>query len=95
MANNRLYIVDRETGDRVMLAKCSMHPHWSAWPASETLTLEQQLDAWLKDRDIECACGGDVSQLVLMTEQQLIDYDEANRESDLDYFHAKREGRPI
>lgn len=51
MANNRLYLEDTETGDRILLAK-----GWGFWqwhPDAEDLT------EWLRNRDIASACGPD------------------------------------
>jgi hypothetical protein len=62
MANNRLYLVDTETGDKLLLAK-----GWGEWqwhPNTDEMT------AWLKGRDIGATSGpdGQTSCLKLVTE---------------------------
>ncbi len=48
MANNRLYILDTETGEKVMIAK-SMGRGWQ----SKDVFLEE----WFSGRDLEASCG--------------------------------------
>ena len=69
MANNRLYIEDTETGDRIMVAK-SFGSGWS-WRASV-----DDIDAWLnaKQRDVDASFGNTSSRrsaLVIRTENEL------------------------
>lgn len=62
MANNRLYLIDTETGDRILVAKGWSHWHWSVGPDDMT--------AWLSGRDIAASSGPDgaPSRLRLETE---------------------------
>jgi hypothetical protein len=50
MANNRLYIIDDKTGDKLCVAK-SFGTYWS-WRATD-----YELTEWLHGRDIDASCG--------------------------------------
>jgi hypothetical protein len=63
MANNRLYIVDTETGDKFLL--CKSFGQWTMHPSSD------EFDNWLKDRDIASTTGTEPTKLVLKTENEL------------------------
>lgn len=69
MANNRLFIVDRLSGDSIMFAKG--FDTWQTW-ANPGEQVESRLDAWLEQHDIASACGNDATGLVLMTEAEWI-----------------------
>jgi hypothetical protein len=72
MANNRLYIVDTETGDRFLLAK-----GFGGWerPAMHQPTA---VFDWLLAHDADAACSlGGPSKLRLMTESEVDAMDKA------------------
>lgn len=60
MANNRLYILDTETGEKFYLAKG--YTYWQLRPK-----IINKLNQWLKERDVESACGS-ITKLKLQTE---------------------------
>jgi hypothetical protein len=62
MANNRLYLLDTETGERLLVAK-----GWGFWAWREDA---EKMTEWLRDRDIGSACGpdGHGTKLVLVTD---------------------------
>ncbi len=65
MANNRLYLVDTETKEGIMLAK-GFGSGWTWRKDADELT------EWLDGRDYECNYGSsDESKLILMTEMQI------------------------
>ena len=68
MANNRLYILDRETSDRLFLAKS----YGDGWFIPSTFKLDE-LGAWLEARgDWGCTVnGGKPTALVLVDEGRL------------------------
>ena len=63
MANNRLYIVDTDTGDVFMLCK-SYGTDWGVFNSG----MGDELDYWLKGRDVKAQQGGDYSKFKLVTE---------------------------
>jgi hypothetical protein len=67
VANNRLYLEDTATGERLLLAK-SFGAGWTLWPTPS------QLNEWLICRDEAAAYGPDqdtaTTQLRLLTEYQ-------------------------
>ncbi len=63
MANNRLYILDTETNECIMLAK-----GFAMWGCTTT---EKDLDEWFDCRDMGSAQGGDTTNLKLITEDEL------------------------
>lgn len=63
MANNRLYIVDTDTGDAFMLCK-SYGTDWGVFNSE----MGDELDFWLKDRDRVAQKGGDYTKFKLVTE---------------------------
>jgi hypothetical protein len=64
MANNRLWIVDGETGEEVLLAK----GHGAGWELWDAAALEE----WLKNRDyLASDLGGPKTVLKLRTEADL------------------------
>ena len=50
MANNRLYIIDTETKEEILLAKS----FGSGWDVRCTI---EQLNEWLEERDLDAAYG--------------------------------------
>jgi hypothetical protein len=79
MANNRLYLLDTETGEKIMIAK-AFGPPWDI-----RITLEQ-LAEFLDGRDIQACCNSDVpTSLKLVTERdvddpfQTVDFPTADR----------------
>lgn len=81
MANNRLYIVDRTTGDAFLLAK-SFGVGWQVWGGERAVgeagvPLEERLEAWLDGRDMEAAYGTPSRETVLAL---ACEQDEAKRE---------------
>ena len=76
MANNRLYIVDTETNEKILFCKSS--GQWEmrivnsdggyAKNAEESI---QILNNWLKDRDIGSTTGDAFTKLVLRTEDEI------------------------
>ena len=73
MANNRLYIVDAETGDAFLLAK-TLGNGWYAWESEQSGLLGERLEAWLDGRDREAAYGipSGETALVLVTEKDAV-----------------------
>lgn len=63
MANNRLYIVDTDTGDAFMLCKS----YGAGWDVNNS-EMGEELDMWLEGRDNVASSGGDYSKLKLVTE---------------------------
>lgn len=57
MANNRLYLEDTETGERLLVAK-----GWGNWEWREDAEV---ITTWLRNRDIGSACGPDGSPTAL------------------------------
>jgi hypothetical protein len=81
MANNRLYLVDVENGEKFLLAK-GWADGWQVWDCAQGKSLAEQLHEWLKHRDIEAAVGNPKSYLTIMTEN--------DSQLDLHTNHAKR-----
>lgn len=54
MANNRLYILDTETGEKFLLAK-SMGDGWYIW--SDPESFEDSFENWMEGRDIAASYG--------------------------------------
>lgn len=86
MANNKLYIVDTETGDRVLLAK-SMGDGWYIWTGASDDSKDSEriecLTNWLDSRDLEVSYGNvftpKKTNLRLMCEsEETPAYDEAD-----------------
>ncbi len=72
MPNNRLYIIDTETGDKFML--CQSMGIDKSWGIYDSETLDK-LDRWLKDRDCETIHNsGKISRLVFRTEHELEEF---------------------
>ncbi len=63
MANNRLYIVDTDTGESFMLCK-SIGNEWGVFNSE----MGEELDMWLKGRDEKASYGGDYTKFKLVTE---------------------------
>ena len=63
MANNRLYIVDTDTGDAFMLCKS----HGAGWGVFNP-EMGDELDFWLNGRDEVAQAGGDYTKFKLVTE---------------------------
>lgn len=63
MANNRLYIVDTDTGDVFMLCKS----YGAGWDVCNN-EMGEEFDMWLKGRDEKAQAGGDYTKLKLVTE---------------------------
>ncbi len=76
MANNRLYLVDSETNEKILF--CKSFGQWRlciinnegiyAKDADEAIEI---LNDWLKDRDIGSTTGHAPTNLVLKTEDEL------------------------
>ncbi|KKK78864.1 hypothetical protein LCGC14_2839290 [marine sediment metagenome] len=63
MANNRLYIVDTDTGDAFMLcSSCG-----AGWGVGNS-EMGEELDMWLNGRDETAQAGGDYTKFKLVTE---------------------------
>jgi hypothetical protein len=72
MANNRLFIVDTETGERIMLAK-SNGDGWWIWYGEDQASRIDELTAWLQLRDLNASYGNtdcQPSKLKLVTENE-------------------------
>ena len=72
MANNRLFIVDTETGERIMLAK-SNGDGWWMWYKDDKARRVDEITEWLGMRDLNASFGNtddQPSRLVLMTENE-------------------------
>lgn len=63
MANNRLYILDTETNEKLLLAK-TFGDRWLLRIDSEIFY------NWMKDRDIVCQTSNEPSKLKLITENE-------------------------
>ena len=63
MANNRLYIIDTDTGDAFMLCKS----FGAGWGSSDP-EMVGRLNLWLGDRDENAHSGGKYTKLTLVTE---------------------------
>lgn len=69
MANNRLYLRDKRTGDLFLLAK-SFGNGWALWNLEEPERLDR-LQRWLEDHDGDASyhnCYGKPTALELLTE---------------------------
>jgi hypothetical protein len=62
MADNRLYIVDTETGEEIMVAKSPGQHGW-LW-----MKTDKELDQWLDSRDMAAVYAQGASKLTLKTE---------------------------
>jgi hypothetical protein len=67
MSNNRLYIVDKETGDEICIAK----GNGNGWFCIKS---EDELGDWLEYRDIGASCGDPETGLFLRTENHDIEF---------------------
>lgn len=69
MANNRLYIKHKETGEEFMLAKC-LASGWylNAETDEERLAFVNRLEKFLEEADTTGGYGGTTSDLVIITE---------------------------
>lgn len=70
MANNRLYIVDTETNEYILLAK-SNGDGWWVWYAEDKAERVDILTTWLELRDLSASYGNTdskPSRLTLMAE---------------------------
>ncbi len=65
MADNRLYIVDTETGDELELAKTFAMEGWTI----PFLDWTSMFHEWVKDRDTLALTGGGHTNLILVTEK--------------------------
>ena len=63
MANNRLYLRDRATGEEIQLAKARVGD--DAW---DWLRTPEEMTTWLDGRDIECVLGGPFTELEITVE---------------------------
>jgi hypothetical protein len=73
MANNRLFIVDTETGEEIMLAK-SNGDGWWVWYGEDKAGRIDELTAWLQLRDLQASYGNtnaEPSKLRLVTENEM------------------------
>jgi len=66
MANNRLYIVDTETGDKCFLSK-GLAFGWDGLDKD----FQKRLDKWLYNKDIAASAGYAPTKLVLKTENEM------------------------
>lgn len=72
MANNRLYIVDTESGERILLAKSNGRGWW-IWYGKDKAERLDQLSNWLELRDRRASYGNtdkSPSKLRLVTENE-------------------------
>lgn len=61
--SQRLYLVDTKTGEKLILAEGALDEDgWLLWVS------EYDINAWLKDRDLDAAHGTEPTTLVLKTE---------------------------
>ena len=68
MANNRLYLVDTETGESIMLAK-GFGFGWS-WRVDN-----EKIENWIVDKDILASCGPEhPTNLRLMNESEEMEF---------------------
>lgn len=63
MSNNRLYIVDTDTGDAFLLCKS----HGAGWGVFNS-EMGEELNWWLDGRDDVAQSGGDYTKFKLVTE---------------------------
>jgi hypothetical protein len=63
MANNRLYLIDDETGESCLLAK--------GWGSGWVLWFHEEIEAWLRDRDLAASVGNGPTKIRLVTEDAL------------------------
>lgn len=75
MANNRLFIVDTETGEQIMLAKSSGDGWWVWYKDDEGKAARiDELTEWLQHRDLQASYGNTnakPSRLRLVTENEI------------------------
>ena len=72
MANNRLYLVDLEEGEGIMLAK-SFGDGWD-W-----VRTKEEMNKWLEFKDIAASCGPEYpSNLKLMNESEYATFNSEN-----------------
>lgn len=90
MANNRLYLVDLENGEKFMLAK-GWGSGWVVWDCPQGKPLAEQLHEWLQHRDIESAIGNPKSYLTIMTEND----PQIDRAKGANSLHCARCGRVL
>ncbi len=63
MANNRLYLIDTETNEKILL--CKSFGQWFLYPTEEVL------NNWLKDRDIASTTDKYPTKLILKIENEI------------------------
>ena len=74
LANNRLYIVDTETGEKFMLAKTLGYGWYCRGTNPGEPLIDERLESWADLRDMEASygnCFDGVTKLILVCENDL------------------------